>query len=194
MDKILNNKWTFGKTKFTGIAVPDPYKNFNGIFTLNVILDKSIGSEVVFYNRDETDFIYDISKVRPFELFMKSGIVGTDFGPLLFLLFFLPDPRIEDRPFAMFDIHLNPLKQEFLLPFYDLSRQSHWHLFLLNKKNEQVGFFEFKNNYGLYEALQSVEETVRTIEEAGIGMKSTDFWKAKEAFMNKYSLDELYGM
>lgn len=187
MKTIFNNKWTFGNTKFTGITVPDPYKNFDGIFTLNVILDKSIGSEVVLYIRDETDFIYDISKVKPFELFMKSGIVRTDYGPLLFLLFFIPDPRFEDRPFAMFDIHLNPLKQEFLLPFYDLSRQSHWHLFLLNKKNEQVGFFEFENNYRLYQALQDVEEACK-------GMKSIDFWKAKEEFMNKYSLEELYLM
>jgi len=192
--KILNNKWPFGKTRFADIVLPHPFKDFNGIFTLNVTLDKSIGTEVVLYIRDETDFIYDVAKVKPFELFMKSGIVGTDYGPLLFLLFFIPDPRFDDRPFAMFDIHLNPLKQEFLLPFYDLSRQSHWHLFLLNKKNEQVGFFEFENNYGLYKALQSVEETVSTIEKAGIGMKSTDFWKAKEEFMNQYSLEDLYKM
>ena len=184
MSKLLNNKWLFGKTKFSDINIPQSYKNVNGIFALYAVLDKSIGSEVNLYIRDETDFIYDLAKVKPFTLVMKNGIVKTDYGPLMFLLFYIPDPRYEDKPFAMYDIHLNPLKQEFLLPFYDLSRQSHWHVFLLNKKNEQAGFFEFENTYGLYNALQNIEEACK-------GMQSIDFWKAKEEFMNKYSLEEL---
>jgi hypothetical protein len=185
--KILNNKWPFGKTRFTDIKIPDLHKNFNGIFTLNVSLDNSLGSEVALYIRDETDFIYDVAKVSPFQLFMKSGVVRTDHGPLMFMLFHIPDPRYKNRPFAMYDIHLNPLKKEFLMPFYDLSRQSHWHLFLLNKNNEQVGFFEFENTYELFEALQTVEEACK-------GIESIDFWKAKEEFMNQYSLEDLYEM
>lgn len=185
MKNILNNKWPYGKTKFTDIRIPELYKNFNGIFTLNVSLDKSLGTEVALYIRDETDFIYNVTNVKSFQLFMKTGIVKTNYGPLLFLLFFIPDPEYKSKPFAMYDIHLNPLKQEFLIPFYDLARQSHWHLFLLNKNNVQVGFFEFKNNFRLYEALQNAEEACK-------GMESIDFWRAKEEFMNQYSLDDLY--
>ena len=194
MKRLLNNKWNLGKANFGIHKVPKVYKDFNGIYTTYAALDRSIGSEVILYIRDETNFIYDLAKVRPFELFMKSGVVGTEYGPVLFLLFFIRDPRFEDRPFAMFDVHLNPLLLEQLAVFYDLSRQSHWHLFLINKENEQIEFFEFENNYGLYEALQSVEETLQTIEESGIGMKSTDFLKAQEEFINKYSLEELYEM
>lgn len=187
MDKIFYNKWTLGKANFGIHRVSKAYEDYNGIFTVYASLDKSLGTEVILYIRDETDFIYDISKVRPFELFMKSGVVRTEYGPLLFLLFFIPDPRFDDRPFAMFDIHLNPFEPQHLAMFYDLSRQSHWHLFLLNKENEQVEFFEFENTYGLYEALQTVEEACR-------GMKSIDFWKGKERFIHQYSLEDLYNM
>lgn len=192
MDKILNNKWNLGKANFGTHKVSETYKDFNGIYTVYAALDKSIGTEVILYIRDETAFIYDLAKVRPFELFMKSGTVDTEYGPVLFLLFFIPDPRFEDRPFVMFDDHLNPLSPEQLAVFYDLSRQTHWHLFLINKENEQIEFFEFENNFGLYEVLQSVEETVQTIEKAGISMKWTDFLKAQEEFINKYSLADLY--
>ncbi|MBE0552002.1 MAG: hypothetical protein IH619_06455 [Ignavibacterium sp.] len=187
MDKILNNKWNLGKANFGTHKVSKAYKDFNGIYTVYAALDNSIGTEVILYIRDETDFIYDVAKVRPFDLFMKSGVVRTEFGPLLFLLFFIPDPRFEDRPFAMFDDHLNPLSPEQLSVFYDLSRQTHWHLFLINKENEQIEFFEFENNYGLYETLQTVEEACK-------GMQSIDFLKAQEQFINKYSLADLYRM
>lgn len=187
MRKKLNNKWTLGKANFGTHKVSKAYEDYNGIYTVYASLDKSIGTEVILYIRDETDFIYDIAKVRPFELFMKSGVVKTEYGPLLFLLFYIPDPRFEDRPFVMFDIHLNPLLPEHLAAFYDLSRQSHWHLFLINKENEQIEFFEFDNNYGLYEALQTVEEACK-------GMKSIDFWKAKDVVTKKYSLEDLYLM
>ena len=187
MDKIFYNKCTFGKANFGTHIVSKANEDYNGIYTVYASLDKSIGTEVILYIRDETDFIYDIAKVRPFELYMKSGIVRTEYGPLLILLFYIPDPRFEGRPFTMFDIHLNPFEPQHLGMFYDLSRQSHWHLFLLNKENEQAEFFEFDNTYGLYEALQTVEDACR-------GMKSIDFWKAKEKFVNQYLLEDLYNM
>ena len=74
-----------------------------------------------------------------------------------------------------------------LSKFYDLLRQSHWHLFLINKDNEQVEFFEFENTFLLYEALQTAEEACE-------GMKSIDFRKAQEEFMSKYPLENLYNL
>jgi hypothetical protein len=187
MNKVLNNKWTKGKAQFINHTPPTAYANFNGIYSIYGAIDKSIGTEVILYIRDETDFIYDVADLRPFELFLKTGLLNTEFGPLLFLLFYIPDPADNTKAYAIYDIHLNPLEPEHLSMFYDLSRQTHWHLFLIDGENEQAGFFEFENNYGLYQDLQTAEETCKEL-------IPIDFMKAKEIFINTYSLEDLYAL
>lgn len=187
MNIILNNKWNLGKANFGIHKVPKAYEDYNGIYAIYASLDKSIGTEVVLYIRDETDFIYKLAKQKPFKLFLKPGVVNTTYGPLLFLLFWVPDSVVKNRVYVEFDVHLNPLQPEHLAVFYDLSRQSHWHLFLINKENEQIEFFEFENNYGLYESLIFLEEACSS-------KVSIDFLKAKKEFMSKYSLKELFLM
>ena len=87
MKKIFENRWTLGNANFGAHHGADPFKDFSGMFTIYSALDKSIGTEVILYIRDETDFIYDVAKQKPFQLFMKTGIVRTHFGPVMFLLF-----------------------------------------------------------------------------------------------------------
>ena len=187
MNNILQNKWILGKAYFEFISIPNDFNSYNGIFTLNATLDKSIGTEVLLFIRDETDFIYDIAKVKPLKLLIKWGLFSTKYGPVMSLLFYIPDFRYKDRPFVMFDMHLNPVDHKFLIPYYNLSQQAYWHLFLLNNNNEQIEFFEFKNTFNLYHALYIVEGVCKD-------MKSIDFLKAQEEFKNKYSLEDLYRM
>lgn len=180
----IQNKWSQGKVRFEFLSFKEVY---DGIMPYRAILDEKIGQETVLFLKDTTDFIYKLASVKPFTLMTKSGLVNSDYGPLLFVLFYVKNPNNETEPFWMFDLHLNPFDEDHLKPFYELSEQSHIHVFLLDNKNEQVNFFEFENTFNF-------DETLKMMKEACRGMMCKDFLLAKKELCDNYSLEDLYNM
>ncbi len=187
MTFLLNTKWPGGPVRFDFSTLPPALQSAEGILPVPLSLDERVGTETVLILFDRTGFIHRLAATRPFDLMMKSGIVRTDYGPLLFLLFWVPNPADPHNPMTAIDCHLNPLDSETLSPWRDLARQSHWHLFLVDADDQQQGFYEFENVYGLGEAL---DQAVR----ACSGMKSVDFMLAKQDFCNRYDIPMLLGM
>jgi hypothetical protein len=157
----------------------------SGIFPMPVVLEERIGSEMGLFLIDKTPFIDQIKNIQPFRFLLKPGCVRTDHGPLIFLLFYVPNPNGSAEPVFAYDCHVNPLDWSMVLPWRDLSRQTHWHLILVNGDSEQVGLFEFVNDFRLGERLDLIAKACK-------GMSVGGFDLAKAEFCNSYSLAELF--
>lgn len=183
--EMIDNKWKGENPFFNHPELPDKLMQCNALFPLRTILDPSFGSQITLILVDQTDFIYELGKINPFALYLQTGYVKTKYGPLLFLLFFIPNLTQPNKPFYMHDEYVNSLDPTMMAIWKDLSRQKYWHLFLIDKHREQVRFFEFINEYELSEALDiSYENSKNEV--------CIDFKLVKQEFCNLYSLEDLY--
>lgn len=183
----LNNKWTGPSVRFDLSRLPDELQTAEGIIPVSMALDVQIGTEIVLTLFDRTDFIHEVAAVQPFDLMMKAGLVQTDYGPLMYILFWVPNPDNPSIPVTAIDCHINPLNPASVQPWRDLSRQSHWHLILVDADLQQHGFFEFENVYNLADTLDRV---IRACD----GMQTFDFMLAKQEFCNNYDIASLFEM
>jgi hypothetical protein len=185
--KRQNTKDTGGTGHFQVHSFPPELAAMDGLFPLDVIIDPTVGGEVALYWIDQTPFVHELAAIRPFQLFLRCGLFRSDFGPLMWMLFYVPNPSPVPQPFASVECHLNPFDSEQRSIWRRLANQTHWHLTLLGADNEVADFFEFENCFNLEEALDVTEE-------ACSGMRSIDFMRAKQAFWDRHSMDDLYSM
>jgi len=187
MEFPLKNKWKGDKVRLVLPELPKAFSSCEGIVPCNLTLDPKIGTETVLLYFDRTPFIYEIAEIRPFDFLMKSGLIRTSHGPVLFHLFYVPDPNNSSEPFVAVEAFVNPLDPEFMQKWRDIARQSHWHLVLVGKQNEVVDFFEFENTFDLGETLDQVEHVCES-------MTGESFEVAKDELYNLYSVMDLYRM
>ncbi|MEI8196095.1 MAG: hypothetical protein WCI73_09320 [Phycisphaerae bacterium] len=183
----LHNK--LSKKLFANLPTDFPFDKLpeSGILAVPVVFVDRIGTETALLLFDKTPFIYEIVKLRPFTLRMITGLLRTSHGTVMFLLFYVPDPRSPEKPFFTMEVHLNPLDPQMVLPWCDLARQTHWHLVLLDAQGQQVDFFEFENTFDLVKALEVVGEACKS-------EKCGNFNAAKQEFTEQYSLEDLFRM
>jgi hypothetical protein len=182
-----NTKFTLTPGHFEASAYRGALPESDGLVPLSAVIDFTVGDEVALYWRDSTSFITELSSIHPFQLHLRVGLFRSDFGPLMWMLFFVPNPRTSPQPFASMECHLNPHSPSQLALWRRLANQTHWHLSLVDGKSKIINFFEFENVYGLDTALDSVERVCT-------GMPVTDFMRAKQHFWDTYSMDDLYSM
>jgi hypothetical protein len=183
----LNNK--LSKPVFAALPPTFPFSRLpeSGIMPVGLTLEEAIGTEMVLFLFDRTPFIHEIVNTRPFELRLSSGIIQTSHGPLLFFLFFVPDPVRTGEAIVMLDYHVNPLDPEMLSPWHDLARQSYWHVLLINGNAEQVGLFEIRNIFEL-------GNTLKAVSQACMGKEPGNFDAAKAEFCEQYGILDLFQM
>ncbi len=149
------------------------------------VINLEVGQEIVLYLKDTTPFINTLAKSRPFNLRVHGGVARNQFGCLGFFVFWIPSPFNGRVPLATYDLYVN-LRNETLLGMWrDLAFQTHWHMLLLDRKNEQRGFFEFINTFRIHEFLDEMENYCR-------GIPVLDFDKAKAEFMAEKSVEDLF--
>ncbi|MEI6783248.1 MAG: hypothetical protein WCQ21_20285, partial [Verrucomicrobiota bacterium] len=154
---------------------------------MKAILDPDVGEEVVLYLRDQTPFMDDLRRIRPFRLMLKAGAGRNEFGPLCFMLFWIPSPADPEASFAAYDVYFNPHNDVQLATWRELAAQSHWHLFLIGTGGQQRDFFEFENTFNL-------DNTLNFMTEACGPIQLVDFNRAKTKFMQENSVDDLFTM
>ncbi len=185
--KPQNTKYTLGSGHFEVDSFPAVLAAMDGLVPLPVVIDSTVGEEVALYWLDRTPFVHKLAAIRPFQFFLRSGLFRSDFGPLMWMLFYVPNPAPEPQPFASVECHLNPFEPSQVSLWRRLANQTYWHLTLLGASNEVAGVFEFENSFDLAYALD-------TMAEACHGMRVTDFMRAKQALWDRYSMDDLYAM
>jgi hypothetical protein len=123
------------------------------IVPMPITLEERIGTETGLFLVDKTPFIDRLRATSPFKLMLKTGLLNTSHGPVMFLLFYVPNPADDSEPLITLENYLDLFNPAAVQPWRDLSRQTHWHLMLVNGRGEEVGLVEFGNIYGLGEAL-----------------------------------------
>jgi hypothetical protein len=185
--KRQNTRFTLGPRKFEVLDFPPGIPGQGGLLPVPAIIDPTVGEEIALYWADPTPFIHELAAVRPFQLFMRSGLFRSEHGPLMWLLFFVPNPQPEPQPYAMMECHINPSEPRQVATWRRLANQSHWHLTLMGAGSEVFGFYEFENTFALDDALDMMEQACRD-------MNVTDFLAAKQEFWGTFTLEELFEM
>jgi len=182
-----NTKFNLDLGHFEVRDFPHTPTGQSGILPMPVIIDPTVGEEVGLYWLDTTSFIHELSAIRPFQIFLRGGLFRSTHGPLMWLLFYVPNPKPEPQPFASVECHINPCDPKQVSVWRRLSNQTHWHLTLLGAGNKVAEFFEFDNVFGLEDSLDMLEQACR-------GMVVTDFMAAKQEFWNRFTMEDLYTM
>jgi len=174
-----NNKWIHGTTNLVMPELPAGFMHNAGIFYLTLVLDKSVGDEVVLIIFDPTDFIFKLSAVVPFRFYTSSVAIFS-------FIFYVTNPGDERKAFAVYDKPIDISKPQSFEPWIKLAGQTHLHLLLLDKNYEVQGFYEFENSSVFNEALEIITQL-----DAG---RIIDFKKAEQEYFNNYSLPNLYAL
>jgi len=184
---VRNTKWVHGAVSFEASGLPDELRRFEGVVPMRMTLDPLLGAEVVLVWIDRQPFIGDLAKVAPFNLLVKSGLVKTHHGPLLFIVFYVPNPASRDEPFVAIDCHVDPMQDAHMRLWKELATQSHLHVVFLDNQLEVVEVKEFPNIFKVAETLEIVVAECQ-------GLKGGSFDDAKVEFCKRYTLDDLLAM
>ena len=182
-----STKFTLTPGRFEVDDFPPAFDALDGLVPMSVTIDLTVGEEVALYWLDRTPFIRYLARIRPFQFFLRSGLYRSDFGPLMWLLFYVRNPQPQPQPFASVECHINPSDSKQVALWRRLANQSHWHLTLLGAGNEVADFFEFENTFQMHEALDTMEQACR-------GMRVIDFLAAKQQFWDTFTMEDLYAM
>jgi hypothetical protein len=182
---IIRNQWSREKPCFDFPNLDESMGSRDGFIALKAVIDETIGEEVVLFIRDQTPFMDKLKAVTPFRFMMQNGIVKTKYGNLVFFLFWVEDPENSKKPFSMWDWYVSPVEGYSSNLLDKMSRQTHWHLFLVGQNNQQENFFEFQNTYDLGTILSSIKEV-------GVIQSPEDLANAALEFQSKYTLEEMY--
>lgn len=183
--KRHNTKYTLGPGEFLLDSLPPELSEFEGIIPLTVILDPTVGEEVALYWFDRTPFMRELAAVRPFQFVMGSGLFRSDFGPLMWLLFYVANPPPAAQPVTSAECILNPFDATQISIFRRLANQTYWHLTLVGANDKVANFFEFENDYDLDGALDTMDAACRSLH-------VTDFTRASQQPCERFSPDDLY--
>jgi serine/threonine protein kinase len=152
------------------------------------IIGESGESEMVLYYFDRTSFIYKLAQIKPFKLNLKPILYQTSRGFILCLFFYIPNPETPGEDFFSIENYVNLYNPTILSDFFQLARQSHWHLYLVQaEKREIVDVFEFENCYDLEKTLNKAMNLTRNTPRG-------DFMKAKQEFTDTFTMDDLFNM
>lgn len=156
--------------------------------TLMDIVRESGELESILYYFDRTPFIYKLSEIKPFRLNLKPILYQTAYGYILCLFFYVPNPQNPEMDFFSSENYVNLYDPNVLGQFFQLARQSHWHLYLVQaEKREVVNVFEFENTFDLEKTLNKAVSLTRNAPRG-------DFMKAKKEFMDTFTMDDLFRM
>lgn len=181
-----NNKWIHGITNLAMPELPAGFMQNAGIFYLTLVLDKNVGEEVVLIIFNPTDFIFELSAVKPFQFYTSCVAINTSYGPIFSFIFYVTNPRDERKAFAVYDKPIDISKPQSFRPWIKLAGQTHLHLLLLDINYEVQGFYEFENGSVFNEALEIISQLD--------ARRIIDFPKAEQEYFNNYSLPDLYAM
>jgi len=184
---VIRNQWSRGKICYDFPNLDECMGSRDGFIALKAVIDERVGEEVVLFIRDQTPFMEKLKSVAPFRFMMKNGIGKTSYGNLIFFLFWVDDPENSKKPISMWDWFVNPSEEYYADLLDKMSRQSHWHLFLVGKDNQQTNFFEFKNNYEILDVLELAKKT-------GVIENAESMKSAILEFQSQYTLDDMYNM
>jgi hypothetical protein len=153
-----------------------------GVLFEEVTLDERIGAEAVaLLMGPEPD---DLVANQSLNLNLKAGIAMTAYGPVLFLIWWIP-PIVNGLPSEFYEQVMNPLSLKTSEVLRRLADQTHLHVLLIDGSGQVLTVFEHKNVFG-FDRIRAAVDGARI---AWPG--SDDFRQAKRAYEREYDIDKL---
>jgi len=179
---LKNNKWTHGKGKF---VLPPLRKEDLGLVGCRFHegnFDPSVGPEfflTIFDNHENSEAL---AKLGSFRLFCKGGMVRTDHGIIVFLLFSIYDQSEYDSSYELF---LNPYEMETICLLSSLGQQTHLKVILYDSEEDHTrSMIEFENVYDFSDIAGKIVQLIGH-------EKPGDFQKAQQELMTLYTIEDL---
>lgn len=117
----------------------------SGVLFEEVTLDERIGPEAAaLLIQPEPDEL--LAKGR-LDLNLKAGIAATAYGPVLFLIWWMP-PIVSRRPAGFYEQVMNPLYPNTSEVLRRVAEQTHLHVIVTDGTGQVVTVFEYKNTFG----------------------------------------------
>jgi len=179
-----NTKYTLspGQTSIEGL--PASLLGVSGILPLPMILDLTVGEEIVLCWFDPTWFVHDLASINPFSLYLKTGLFSSNHGPVMWMVFFVTEGSTKSQLRAAIECFVNPASELQRGVWKRLSRQTHVHLLVLDAQCQKRRFLEFENNFEIDQAMNLLEQTCT-------GSEVKDFDQAKEEFGKTFTVEAL---
>jgi len=165
-------------------ALPRELLEHRGLVPCPLILEGRTEPETALILIQDPDVCDAFQGQESTGFFLRTGATRTSWGTIFFLHFQIPDPAAGGRERLTFEYLVNTLDSEQFGLIRRLSRQTHWHLFLVDPTGTKRNSFQFKNEFLLGEAIARTEELLRR-------EPLRDFLKAKEEFFREYSMEDL---
>lgn len=181
---MIDNKWKHGKVHLKLPELPSIFISSPGIKPISVN-DISIGEEIVLLITEPINMVKEFEGRDITRFMMKAGVVNTSYGPVCFLLFYFPNPSTGTQ--VTYENIINPKDEQQLSIYKKLANQKYWHVVIADDSGNVVNFFEFPNEYQLYDTLIQVGNVCRN-------MQVTDFMAAKSEYESTYSIEQLLAM
>ncbi len=156
----------------------------SGVLFEEVTLDERIGSEAVALLIDPEP--NELLAKRRLDLNLKAGIAATAYGPVLFLIWWIP-PIVSGRPAAFYEQVMNPLYPNTSEVLRRVAEQTHLHVIVTDGTGHVVTVFEYKNIFGFVGIRAAVDG-------ARVAWRGpADFAQAKGAYERQYEIDDILG-
>ncbi len=154
---------------------------------IKTVINIEVGEEVVLYVRTANPLLGRLAKMSNLKLRLNCGVARNEFGPLGFLLFWVPYKNSPGNALAIFDLYVNISSQPLMASWTELAHQTHWHVFLLDESDKQRNFWEFANTFCLTDALKEITAFCKDV-------PLLDFKRAREKFIAETSLEALHAL
>jgi len=154
---------------------------------IKAVINIEVGEEVVLYLLVSNPLLGRLARIKELRLRLNYGVARNEFGPLGFLLFWVPYRHSPENALTIFDLYVNISNPGLMTALTELAYQTHWHVFLLDDKDRQQNFWEFTNTFRLAATLQDITDFCR-------GVPLVDFDRAKETFIAETTLEALHAM
>ncbi|MBZ5547983.1 MAG: hypothetical protein LAO22_08430 [Acidobacteriia bacterium] len=153
-----------------------------GVYFEEAALDERIGVEAValLIDPEPSELLTNVN----LNLNLKSGIAATAYGPVLFLIWWIP-PIINGLPSAFYEQVMNPLYFKTSEVLCRLADQTHLHVLLVDATGQVLTVFEYKNTFA-FDRIQAGVDGARV---AWPG--SDDFSRAKRTYEQENCIDKL---
>ena len=183
---MLINKFRGGKRHFELTRTDELPLGTAGFKFKVATVDSEIGSEVLGVLVDTTPFAYQLKKCCPFRLNLQAGAVKTNYGAILFLLWWMP-PVTNGEPFCLYEQIMNPSHPATQEMLERLATQSHLHVALVGPGSHLIDLFELKNTFGFSDLLKQGKAFCENC-------PTVDFAAAKQEFTSNYALNDLLNL
>jgi hypothetical protein len=181
----IDNEWP-GRSQMMPVlpALPRELLEHRGLVPCPLVFDGRTEPETVLILVQDPDVCDAFKGQELTGFFLRPGAAPTSWGTIFFLHFQIPDPAAGGREQLTFEYLVNTLDSEQFGLIRRLSRQTYWHLFLVDPAGTERNCFQFKNEFLLGEAIARTEKILRR-------EPLRDFLKAKEEFFREYSMEDI---